>query len=141
MKENIQLQVSLKVREEEAKRYSNLEREVCTLRNKAEFEGSNNRELEEQLGRLEVELKEKTRTAIIEAEKAKMYLEEQKNFATMYTEKSMALEIEHDKCEVLDRNLRELEVRYEEERLRNHQLESSLKSLTCETSRKPDRSE
>jgi len=51
-----------------------------------------------------------------------MYLEERNNFAAMYTEKSVSLEIEHDKCEVLDRNLRELEARYEEEQLRSHQL-------------------
>lgn len=114
---------------------------MSALRNKAEFEGSNNRELEEQLNRLEAELKDKSRTAIIETEKAKMYLEERNNFAAMYTEKSVALEIEHDKCEVLDRNLRELEIRYEEEQLRSHQLESNFKSLTCETSRKLDRTE
>lgn len=85
------MQVNLKVREEEVKKYVGLEREVQTLRNKVEFEGSNSRDLEEQLSRLEAELKEKTRSAIIEGEKAKMYLEERNNFATMFTEKSVAL--------------------------------------------------
>lgn len=64
---------------------------MSTLRNKIEFEGTHSKELEEQLSSVESELKEKSRMAIIECEKAKMYLEERNNFAAMYTEKSVAL--------------------------------------------------
>jgi hypothetical protein len=59
----------------------------------------------------------------------------------MYTEKSVAFEIEHDKCEVLDRNIRELDVRFEELQVKNRQLEGSMKSITADINRKQDRSE
>lgn len=57
---------------------------------------------------MEKELKEKTRASIIESEKARMLFDERDSFVVMLNEKSTALEIEKDKTEVLDRNLREL---------------------------------
>lgn len=58
----------------------------------------------------------------------------------MYNEKSTALEIERDKTEVLDRNLRELQLRYDEAATKIRELETTLRTVSTDMSRRSDRS-